>query len=417
MAASSKVVCLASPVKSRILESIKCLKCNKTVKNGVLCDECDSWHHFRCAEVDKDSLPDENSVWNCPSCSNKGTMAIGDGASGVVETLKNERDSLSTIVTQLEQDIQQLKSENQLLKRMIEESDREVSSKFMNRPTPDQPRPNMCKSPRGWESITSKNGGWETITTSKNKPPNMTLNQTIPLQNKYAILSELENKDTDRPSSLNEPNSKSLYELAKRKAAKGKPKPNKLKMFADSHGRGVASILTHGKCKKDFEIESVVKPNATFGTVVESVLTNCEDFGPNDFVVLMGGANDVYRNKTDEAKTTLGSVLSKLVNTNVILVNVPHRHDLSPESCVNKEVEKANNIYREVCRGKKNVSLINAAGCERELHTRHGLHLNGKGKEVLADVITRIIRTRKSSASAPAHADEEDEADDFLDSL
>lgn len=56
--------------KNRILILLiaQCIKCRKVVRNGILCDLCDKWNHFRCVGVDENDLPDVNTEWKCPSC-------------------------------------------------------------------------------------------------------------------------------------------------------------------------------------------------------------------------------------------------------------------------------------------------------------------------------------------------------------
>ncbi|XP_023709685.1 uncharacterized protein LOC111865696 [Cryptotermes secundus] len=53
---------------NNILVDIKCGKCNKVVRNGILCDNCDKWYHFnKCSNVNEDKIPDNQ--WLCASCS------------------------------------------------------------------------------------------------------------------------------------------------------------------------------------------------------------------------------------------------------------------------------------------------------------------------------------------------------------
>ena len=79
-------------------------------------------------------------------------------------------------------------------------------------------------------------------------------------------------------------------------------------------------------------------------------------------------------------------------NTNVILMNVPHRHDLMKESCVNKEVEAFNRKLRNRMESFKKVELIEV-GSEREHYTRHGQHLNSRGKENIASKLALTIES------------------------
>jgi hypothetical protein len=52
---------------NNILLDNKCGKCNKVVRNGILCDNCDELYHFnKCSAVRDDKIPDNQ--WLCASC-------------------------------------------------------------------------------------------------------------------------------------------------------------------------------------------------------------------------------------------------------------------------------------------------------------------------------------------------------------
>lgn len=106
----------------------------------------------------------------------------------------------------------------------------------------------------------------------------------------------------------------------------------------------------------------MVKPSANLKNVasIEETLLEGkkEELKKWDAVVLIGGANDVYRNETCEATGALETTLNKLKNTNVIVVSIPHRHDLMESSIVNKEIEKANALMTDICKRYENVNRL-----------------------------------------------------------
>ena len=81
-------------------------------------------------------------------------------------------------------------------------------------------------------------------------------------------------------------------------------------------------------------------------------------------------------------------------NTNVIIMNVPHRCDLEEISCVNKEIKvynrKLNNIMR-----RYNYTEVIDMSANRDHYTKHGLHMHGAGKDWLArrlaDTINKLF--------------------------
>jgi hypothetical protein len=80
-------------------------------------------------------------------------------------------------------------------------------------------------------------------------------------------------------------------------------------------------------------------------------------------------------------------------------MNVPHRHDLIKDSCVNREVEAFNRKLRNRMKCFKKVELIEVDS-ERELYTRHGQHLNLRGKENLASKIALTIECGKKKSGS-----------------
>jgi len=49
----------------------------------------------------------------------------------------------------------------------------------------------------------------------------------------------------------------------------------------------------------------------------------------------MGGANDISKNETNIGFKHLGKFVNSRQNTNIMIVTIPHRHDLQ-KTCVNK---------------------------------------------------------------------------------
>lgn len=103
----------SAPVKKRILMSVKC---SRNVRNGILCDACDLWHHFRCANIKEDEIPDEKSQWKCPRCLNSDAA----GTVGQV-SLVHDVQSLSAIIDALkEQNLHLIDEVKNLKERSVE---------------------------------------------------------------------------------------------------------------------------------------------------------------------------------------------------------------------------------------------------------------------------------------------------------
>jgi hypothetical protein len=72
---------------------------------------------------------------------------------------------------------------------------------------------------------------------------------------------------------------------------------------------------------------------------------------------------------------------------NVVIVEAPHRFDLDTFSCVNKEVIAFNRKLQKILKPHKHASLINLL-MDRDHFTKHGLHMNGSGKDRLSGLLT-----------------------------
>ncbi|KAJ8868584.1 hypothetical protein PR048_030122 [Dryococelus australis] len=60
--------------KIRFKSDEKCAKCNKFVRNGVICDCYNHWYHFRCGNYDMGIMNNkpEYEEWHCGSCLENG---------------------------------------------------------------------------------------------------------------------------------------------------------------------------------------------------------------------------------------------------------------------------------------------------------------------------------------------------------
>ena len=88
-------------------------------------------------------------------------------------------------------------------------------------------------------------------------------------------------------------------------------------------------------------------------------------------------------------------------HTNILLIEVPHRHDLIQYSCVNKEVEKYNSKMKKHTKAHDNTEVIKV-NLDRGAFTKHGHHMNTMGKELMAKRITEAIKhTLKECKKTP----------------
>jgi hypothetical protein len=71
-------------------------------------------------------------------------------------------------------------------------------------------------------------------------------------------------------------------------------------------------------------------------------------------------------------------------------MGVPHRYDLQMKSCVNREIIVFNSKLKNLGKLIDNLRVIDVT-IDREMFTRHGLHMNWMGKEQTAGKIATEV--------------------------
>ena len=97
--------------------------------------------------------------------------------------------------------------------------------------------------------------------------------------------------------------------------------------------------------------------------------------GKRDIIVVNGGSNDLDTN-TEKRKSALVHMLQfaqKYTNTNIIMVNIPLRYDLTMNSQINLEIQDFNNKLSKRAKSFSHVDLVEM-NFNRKYFTKHGLH-------------------------------------------
>ena len=141
-------------------------------------------------------------------------------------------------------------------------------------------------------------------------------------------------------------------------------------------------------------VSSFIKPGANIKQIVHYQEGEFKCLGKKDIIVVNGETNDL-ENNTEKKKSVLVHMLQfaqKYTNTNIMMVNIPLRHDLAMNSCINLEIQDFNNKLSKRAQLFSHVDLVEM-NFNRKYFTKHGLHLNNVGKEGLAKVIAFQINT------------------------
>ena len=377
-----------------------CGSCNKVIKDGekaILCEGyCKKWWHIRCGDISTTQyreLSKTDEPWWCKLCSalkSYGTQTsdadMGDLESLTVDQLLKtlileqrevvrrhmEIPSVLQILNLLQQDLQEVKRENELLKQRIG-----ILEGYSNN-----------NNGVSWSKVVQR-GSYNSIKFDRNtKNPT----QTFVSKNRFETLNEVSNNGRELSP---QEGSKDTQREGKRLRRKSKKKlKNKVKIYADSHGRNLAVLIREQDGHSMFDVEATVKPGAKMEQITSQLQAEAADLSDGDFVVVAGGSNDVYSNETTGATNILQDALGNLTHTNVIVLNIPYRHDLKDWSIVNKEIEEANTRINQICSHFKNVTVVDTSNYPRLHHTRHGGHLNAKGKKELCNRVSTIIRDK-----------------------
>jgi hypothetical protein len=97
--------------------------------------------------------------------------------------------------------------------------------------------------------------------------------------------------------------------------------------------------------------------------------------------------------------------VNKNKEVNILLVNSPHRHDLTSFTCVNREMLKLDRQVKKIMKIHSNVKLLEI-DLDKKHFTRHVQHLNLCGKELTSLQLAVIIDQfcNKKSISCYSHS-------------
>ena len=88
--------------------------------------------------------------------------------------------------------------------------------------------------------------------------------------------------------------------------------------------------------------------------------------------------------------------MQKHNNSNIIVINIPHRYNMDRNSVTNLEIQAVNRKLNKMAKVFSHVATVET-DLNRRYFTRHGMHLNKSGKEWLSKVFSdvAIVETDK----------------------
>lgn len=164
----------------------------------------------------------------------------------------------------------------------------------------------------------------------------------------------------------------------------------KVAIFSDSMCRGIAMIMST-QTSSTTHVTSVIKPGANFSQVTGPIASQCCDFGPQDYIFVHAGTNDMDGLPPNSAKYL--KIPKSLINlahkTNIVLCSVPYRYD--SKSYLSTNIFETNDGLKYAC-AKFNFSYLDINSLiSRSLFTKEGLHFNKRGKVLLATKFIHIV--------------------------
>jgi len=173
------------------------------------------------------------------------------------------------------------------------------------------------------------------------------------------------------------------------------PTKNKLLLVSDSHGKNLYSLFEDEFSSK-YEIFTLCRPGAKLNQCMHDIRYFTEGFTFDDYVVIIGGSNDIVPGVksilSNEARHKISSLKSQ---TNVIFSTLPMRYDMQ-DRITNDIIHQCNHaLYIDELLDDCTILPFNSF--KRNLFTFHGQHLNRKGKKVLCSRIVECVNVQKNS--------------------
>jgi hypothetical protein len=102
-----------------------------------------------------------------------------------------------------------------------------------------------------------------------------------------------------------------------------------------------------------------------------------------DVIMLSAGASDVYRNNPNEVLMKIIKFIQSNRNTHIMILGIPHSHYLAEYSCVNRAIQVFNYKLMKVANSFNHVTMMEC-NYNRQYFTKHGMHLNRRGKGLVS---------------------------------
>jgi hypothetical protein len=133
-----------------------------------------------------------------------------------------------------------------------------------------------------------------------------------------------------------------------------------------------------------------VKPGSGIDILVTSAKNDIKNLSKSDVIVFSWDANDIGKNNPKQALIHIVDFMKLNNHTHIILLSIAHHHDLPNSSSTNNDVRTLKSKLRKYVKTFKHTLFLDT-DYKRKFFTYHGQHLNGLGRELLANQTVQHI--------------------------
>lgn len=380
---------------------VPCKTCQKNIDDGksasICCDVCDSWIHKAkvCSGLRKDmyALITKKDPYVCPKCIASAKSAFKGGASQKAEKeLEQLRLVNEDLIVRNEQLLNELSAKESKiilledqLRTGMERKERESWSK-PSRPrcvgAGSRPRLSMTDYPplrtsNRFEALETEGEAFQIETHG-----GVNYNKVAPCSS-TAVEKCVEVAGLYGPPKKSQPMAKRKYRTKRY-----------VFVVTDSQGRKCGRLVNERVKDGECTAEVWVHPGAASDSLVEVAQNGMEATRENDCMVVVGGVNGVNECSVQQLGNKLDKLATKSKGKHVAFVETPYRFDVVGN---NHLIKVQNKVIFEYCEKFNWTYLPLNNSLSWECYTKHGLHLNSKGKEILSSIIAGHIHSLEHS--------------------
>lgn len=165
-------------------------------------------------------------------------------------------------------------------------------------------------------------------------------------------------------------------------------------LFTDSMGRHLSGIIQNKICQKTTKVSGFCKPNAKMNEVLPTPRKHGSE--KSTCTIIFAGSNDAASNRIGPIYTSLTKFLEQH-QLPCLIISIPRRYDLPYCHHLNVEIDYANLYLQEAVSKHKAAKLISLRNLKRWHFTKHGFHINHKGKLQIARLILNALLDKQDS--------------------